>query len=232
MGNINIERLKMEQIEAAATRIEEILEAATNSGFSLKEKYSFLLRVQPGAQHLFQKVEYMMNKTDIDTLPQSEKMNFLGFVYRVMHLAKRYDKEVERTRTLLELSGCPTDGDTAPGESLNQRTPRKAGRPKARTDLHLSDLLINCDGAKVVEAIKADPHREPRPKYYYCLVAALVEAGKLNRESIIIKELFYALKNDFGEIGGFDSLEDNLANPKETADRYRTTVENIKKAIL
>ena len=226
----NIERLKMEQIEATATRIEEIIEAATNSGFSLKEKLSFLLRVQPITQNLFKMVDDTTNKTKIETLLQSEKRAFLGLIYRVQHLAEQYDLLIKRTRTLLELAGSKADGDTKQRESLNQNTPRKAGRPKADSQKELNYYLKNCDTNNIITALKNDTTNKKTYVYYGCILLTLQELGLIDFSDIDRKSVIYAMNNTLKCGCSLDNIQKILryGYEEEEREKHKATIEAIK----
>lgn len=220
----NIDKLKLVQIDAAATEINNMLDWLEKSSIPPANKLEFIRGYYQTFKNLFQRIDCIASGIDLAALQAEERAHFVYSLSWAQCAAERYERAMHDTTAFLKLSGY----DVPPITNLCEPQPRgKAGRPKADKGKHLSDFLINCDAAKVVEAIWNDPKRNAAPKYYYCLVAALYELGYITHEPGT-KELYHALKNTFGEIGGYDSFQDGYKDLKDTASRHRTTVNKIK----
>lgn len=220
----SIDKLKLAQLEAAATEISNMLDWSEGANIPPANKLEFLRGSYQVFKNLLQRIGSIGSEIDLEALQDEERAKFVYSVSWAQCAAERYEQVLNDTTKFLKLSGY----DVPPITNLCEPQPiGKAGRPKADKSKHLSDFLINCDAAKVVEAIRNDPKRSAAPKYYYCLVAALYELGYITHEPGT-KELYHALKNTFGEIGGYDSFQDGYKDLEDTASSHRIIVNKIK----
>ena len=220
----SIDKLKLAQLEAAATEISNMLDWLEGANIPPANKLEFLRRSYQVFKNLLQRIVSIGSEIDLETLQDEGRAKYVYSVSWAQCAAERYERVLNDTTKFLKLSGY----DVPPITNLCESQPiGKAGRPKADKSKHLSDFLINCDVAKVVEAIQNDPKRSEAPKYYYCLVAALHELGYITHEPGT-KELYHALKNTFGKMGGYDSFQDGYKDLVDTASSHRTIVNKIK----
>lgn len=220
----SIYKLKLAQIDEAATEISNMLDWLEGANIPPANKLEYLRGSYQVFKNLLQRIGSIGSGVNLEALQDEERAKFVYSLSWAQCAAERYERVLNDTTKFLKLSGY----DVPPITNLCEPQPRgKAGRPKADKSKHLTDFLINCDAVKVVEVIRNDPKRSASPKYYYCLVAALYELGYITHEPGT-KELYHALKNTFGEIGGYDSFQDGYKDLKDTASSHRTTINKIR----
>ncbi len=231
---------KIEALKVQAEGLLDRIQAGTLAALSIQERAQYLELIIQEYKHIVQTLEDITKQYKIEELPKEQLMRFCSAYAAVNEAEEVLMAEYHQIEATVKVQQYFRSSGIKPAQ------PAKAGRPKADLSKHLKDFLnSNCDNAtaaKLVERIKADPNLTTKNKwYFYCLVAALRELGYItitNEQSINVKESYYALCNDFGNICGKDAYRKNLTDMQRSKtdweiwiDKHRTKVEQIKKIL-